>query len=387
MYCTNSCNPEGSTLGPNKNLFITFGSPRGKIFQVTSDGKASLYATLPASDYDLGLLNGTGLRLAFDKSGNLYTFFIQKNLLGKPTANFGLWKIPPGGGVCELQSGPCKKIWPAPGETLYPNLRFGDGIALDNYGYVYIADSQMGNIWKVDLKDQSATLWAGHDSNSPTDVLTGNPNNFILGFAPGIFGGRGLGVISLALSDDNKHLYATNYDYGRVIDIPINTDGTPGTAKILVDLSKTDMQLDALFLDKNTNSLYATRIKQNMIGLVSFLGNVSLLLTLFLLAILITRLILRMKFISILTTLFLILIGYSIIGALLGWQLLPTSLKDGHAILSANLQNPTDFNILIDDPMLGTTSSVVADGNNNFYINVYSSDTDSGARIIKATKQ
>ncbi len=359
-YCgSNPCAVEGSTKDALGNLYLAMASPKGKIFKVTPSGQVSVYATFPVSDPSPdSIFNSVNLRLTFDLEGNLYAPFIDlSNYATKETtAMNGVWKIPPGGGNCNLNSGPCKKIWPNGPTT--PVVRFLDGVAVDNKGSLYVADAQMGNIWKVNIVKKTGKLWAGVDANNGTANLGGSPVDIALGSPEG----RGLGVTGITLDTLGTALYAVNFDRGQALRIPIKADGSAGPQKILLDLSSQDRQMDAVFFDKITQNLYVT-IDQT--GFMAF--NQSLL--------------------------------ACIINGTIGTPACTLApFFDGHQVLSANLikfqlglENNVNLAVIIDDPRIGVTTGVNAAGPaiignllGSLYIDVYSSTDGTGPKVMKA---
>ena len=195
-FCPNiqgvrTCSPEGSVRGVDGSLYVAMALPKATIIRLKPNGNASVYATFPLNNADPTAVdfNGVTLRLATDNRGFLYAAYISvvATTTFVPSEYSGLWKIAPGGGPCDLASGPCTKIWPAPFQVVAPPFRFGNGLVLDlsadrtGKGSIYVADSTMGNIVKIDLKSGQAAVWAGVDAGSSPNYLGGNPGNFILG--------------------------------------------------------------------------------------------------------------------------------------------------------------------------------------------------------------
>ena len=330
-----TCAVEGSAVDSKGNLYLSMALPKGEIFKVTPAGTPSIYATFPlsnatnptATDFD-----GVNLRLAFDSQDVLYATYIDVNnpTAKVPTAYTGLWKIPQGGGNCSLTSGPCVKIWPQ--TTPSPLLRFPDGLVLDNFGNIYVADAQMGNIWKVNRFTGQGTLWAGVDANSNPNYLEGNPDNIVLGFSTNPAVNRGLGIVGLTIDNENANLYASTFDGGSVVQIPINFNGSAGKQKVLLNLLPQDYQLDAIYLDKATDILYTTHDNSQFNALIASIFS--------------------------------------------GGPIVPP--LDGHEIYAAfvGFGNPV-FQSIINDPTLGVTTGVVHNPNTldpfDLYVDVYGS--------------
>lgn len=358
QYCpvvggVNTCAVEGSAKDSKGNLYLAMALPKGIIFKVTPAAVASIYATFPisnATDPSATDFDAVNLRLAFDKHDVLYATYIDvDNPATKvPTAYTGVWHIPEGGGNCSLNSGPCVKIWPT--STTTPLLRFPDGLALDergnDKGSLYVADAQMGNIWKVDINTGNAVLWSGVDANSSPNYLEGNPFNIILGFSTNPSINRGLGIVSVALDKNANYLYAATFDGGKVVQIPINKDGTAGTQKVLLDVLPQDFQLDAIYFDDRKNTIYVTNDNDQFNALINFIFN--------------------------------------------GGPFFPP--LDGHQIYAADASNPSNiqFTSILNDPVLGVTTGVIngIDKKNSpvLYIDVFGSvEGATTPKIVTAT--
>jgi hypothetical protein len=347
---------EGSAKGPDGNLYLAMALPKGKIFKVTPNGTASIYASFPVSDPNTTAIDfdSVNLRLAFDDKGNMYAPFIDlTNTTTKtPSAYNGVWMIPPGGGTCSLTSGPCTKIWPQ-NENTTPAVQFLDGVALDGKGSLYVADAQMGNIWKINIAAKTGQLWAGTDAGNNPNYLAGNPADFALGSPIG----RGLGVTGLAMDTFATNLYAVTFDTGRTVRIPIKANGSAGTQQDILDLSSSDQELDAIFFDKVTQQLYVTRDETGFIGFVESLP--------------------------------------CALSPVPTCSLAPY--YDGHEILSTNvaalelgLTKSVTFNPIINNSLLGVTTGVVTapgllgDIDGVLYIDVFSDSDGTGAKILRA---
>jgi sugar lactone lactonase YvrE len=350
QYCpANNCAVEGSAKDSKGNLYLAMALPKGQIFKVTPEGTASVYATFPisnAQDPAAVDFDAVNLRLAFDKHDVMYATYIDvvDTVSKVPTAYTGVWKIPVGGGNCSLSSGPCVKIFPQNLTT--PLLRFPDGLDLDGKGNLYIADPQMGNIWKIDLDTGNGAVWAGVDAGSSPNYLKGNPFNIILGFSTNPLVNRGLGIVSLALDKKADNIYAATFDDGSVVRIPINNDGSAGAQQVLLDVSAQDKQLDAIYIDKKDNVVYVTNDNSQFNALINFIFN--------------------------------------------GGPFVPPI--DGHEIYAGKINkhdNSVVFSSIINDPIIGVTTGVIngidKKNDNTLYIDVFGSvEGATKPKIVKA---
>lgn len=142
---TTQCNPAGIAFGANGNLFISDGD---KVYTLIPDASSPPIGAVFAS----GVPGTNGL--AFDRAGNLWT--------GDGLNAQGIvWRIPPGGGpgveVFRVQpmansllvgrSAVPLPILPAG----TPQRLVANGVAFDNEGNMFVADTARGAIWKVEF--------------------------------------------------------------------------------------------------------------------------------------------------------------------------------------------------------------------------------------------
>ncbi len=360
-----TCYIEGSTRDNFGNIFVSAVQPKGEIFKITPDGHASLYAT-----FDLGPeaatpfaadSNSVSFRLATDDLGDVYvsfraldntTSFVEQT----PTDMNGIWLVHPGGGHCSLDAkNTCEKIWPAIGQQpTNPPLRWIDGIALDHRGSIYLADGQMGNIWKINLLTRKGALWAGVDAGSSPNYLAGSPFNIVLG-SP--ISGRGFGVLGLAYDYVENVLYGATFDTGSVVRIPVNNDGSAGKQSVLLNLSANNQNLDSIYVAQNTFNPFDRKIYVG-VDLVNFVP-------------------------------FAKYIGCALEGIAAFCPASPTTDSDGHEIWGASLNDPKGitFTLLINNPELDIAASVVNGvlDPNILYLDALGENEASGAKVLKAT--
>jgi sugar lactone lactonase YvrE len=167
-----ACNPSGITFDGNGDLYVadaaTIAGVSGTVWRVTphpvgcpsDDSTSPLCAgVLLAVAFASGVPGTNGL--AFDRNGNLYT--------GDGTTGQGrVWKIGPGGGVCESSFVGCVeafRIQPMrnaanvgrQNSTLQPVVApnpqplVANGLAFTPDGDLYVADTARGAIWKVEF--------------------------------------------------------------------------------------------------------------------------------------------------------------------------------------------------------------------------------------------
>ena len=154
-----ACNPSGITFDRHGNLYIADAASSGIVWTLTPN------ATTPptATSYATGVPGTNGL--AFDRWGNLWT--------GDGTTGQGrVWKIAPSGGACELTFIGCVEefriqpmansfnvgrqnstLQPAQTPVALPNPQplVANGLAFNQEGDLYIADTARGAIWKAEF--------------------------------------------------------------------------------------------------------------------------------------------------------------------------------------------------------------------------------------------
>jgi len=189
---------EGLTVGPDGNIYVpTFGfntagalSGNAVLFVISPDGDIVRQVTIANSSPHI-------LGLAFNP---LNDFLL--------VLDFGAGKVlrvDPMTGASSVFMTP-----PASGTGL-------NALTFDNAGNVYVSDSFNGVIWKTGPNGGAATAWS-------TGPLLG-PG---LGLTPP-FGANGV-----EFNKEGTILYVADTAYHQIIQIPVNPDGSAGTASILI---------------------------------------------------------------------------------------------------------------------------------------------------------
>lgn len=138
---TTQCSPSGLTFGATGALFIADGD---RIVSVTPNAASPALGSVYAS----GVPGTNGL--AFDRDGNLWT--------GDGTTGLGrVWRISPAGVVSEVLRippmlnalGVGRSALSVPTSNAQPLV--ANGIAFDNEGAMFVADTARGAIWRVDF--------------------------------------------------------------------------------------------------------------------------------------------------------------------------------------------------------------------------------------------
>jgi sugar lactone lactonase YvrE len=183
--------PEGLAVGSNGDLYV--GLLSGEIRKVTPDGEVSSLVTL---DPDQGFLLG----LAFNQQDLLYAALASAN--------------PDTHGIWEVQEDGTAQRFAALDEQGLPNA-----IVVDRSGNLLVSDSFLGRIWKI-TPDGEVSVWA------EDDLLLGTAEESPIGLAVGANG--------MAFGEDDA-LYVANSDFGRLVRVRVNPDGSAGSVKAVLE--------------------------------------------------------------------------------------------------------------------------------------------------------
>jgi sugar lactone lactonase YvrE len=190
--------PEDVYVDPFGNKFISL-AEKGEIRKIDAQGRQSTYATLPVGGPRATFCSGFyGISgpITFDPLGNLYVSLASCT----PEAR-GVWKVSPNRTVTQL--------------TRLPGDSFPNGI-LYRLGKLYIADSNLGLIWKMSALGGPASVWVEDElllRNVPGQGFTG---------ANGLqyFGGE---------------IYTAVTDKQTIVSIPLMPNGTAGEPQVYAE--------------------------------------------------------------------------------------------------------------------------------------------------------
>jgi hypothetical protein len=185
----------------------------GRIVEVGPNGKQTPEAvTLPGGAFGIGPIG-----IAYDSHHQLYAAL--PNAFGPPASGApGVLKISSNG----------KSYTAVPGSQ---GMVAADGMGLDSAsGFLYVTDIFGGALWRVAPGGGSAAMWTSHATN------------------PLLIGPDGVKVYGNAV-------YTS--DEGRILRIPINPDGTAGTATVWATPGGFT---DDMVLDDRTGDVYVTKL-------------------------------------------------------------------------------------------------------------------------------
>ena len=186
--------PEGLAVDKRGNIFLSL-APLGEIRKIGRDGSESTLATIPLPpDTFPGVLG-----LAVDGRGNV----IAAVSTADPAVT-GVYKIKRDGSFSRL-----------PGTEA---IGFPNGVALDRRGNIYVTDTAIGGVWRIPRRGGPAELWF----QSP--LLEGDGS-----------AGFGLFIGANGIAFRRNALVVGNSEGARLLHIPINRDGTAGTATVLAE--------------------------------------------------------------------------------------------------------------------------------------------------------
>jgi sugar lactone lactonase YvrE/plastocyanin len=226
--------PEGLAVGKDGTIYAGM-APTGEIKAFDPSGGSSTYARLPAPGA------GFMLGMEFDDARNLYVAMSSID-----PATHGIWRVPPGGGEGKLFA-----ALPVEG---FPNV-----MIVGASGELYVSDTIGGAIWKID-EPGNVSDWAADP------LMAGNLPPGPLGFP--------IGANGIVFDSGEENLYVTVTDKNRIVRIPVNADGSAGTAELFVEDANLLGGPDGLTIDRSGN-LYAALFGSDAVAKISPNGAIT----------------------------------------------------------------------------------------------------------------
>lgn len=225
--------PEGLILTPDGTAALVSLAPTGEIVKVSlADGKRSTFGKVPTPP----AMGGFVLGLAFDKAGELYVGVAS---FDATKYQAGVYKIPKTGGDGVLFSKD-------------PAITFANGLVFDKDDNLFVSDSPSGKIYKI-AKDGVAKVWASDP------VLVGGKGSGCDAQQPFSIGTNGLAIVG-------TDLFTVNTDKASLVKIPINADGTAGTATEVVKTDCTNLAgADGLYADVDGSLIVADNFTNQLV--------------------------------------------------------------------------------------------------------------------------
>jgi sugar lactone lactonase YvrE len=211
--------PEGVAIDNRGNIFVSLTAPVSEIRKIAPSGEQTTLV-------DLGLGGFGPLGLAVDARGNVYAAAASFD-----AATQGVYRVTPDGTATRL-----------PGTEA---IAFPNGIAFDQRGHLYVADST-GAVWRIP-RGGEAEVW----SDDPLLVGDGSAG-----------AGVPIGANGITFRTPNE-IVVGNTDLATLVSIPILPDGSAGDATVIVE-DPAIFGIDGLTVDSR-GTIYACVIAQSTI--------------------------------------------------------------------------------------------------------------------------
>ncbi len=226
--------PESIAIDQTGTTYLSFPFA-GEVAKFSPGGSLSTVATVP----------GIPLGVRLDAEGNVFIAVVGS----------GIWKVPASGGSAfQVASG--VGLWNA--------------MAFDHRGNLYVSDSAGGAIWRL-AKNGDFTMWSG------SSLLKGTTAPGPCGIVgPTVTAGLGpFGANGIAFNRHGDMLVA-NTDFGDVVRIPMNPDGSAGTASVFSGPDCNLWGADGVAMD-TTDNIYVAADAINQIVRVDPMGHIQVL--------------------------------------------------------------------------------------------------------------
>ncbi len=218
---------------------ITAWAPLAAPVTIGADGGVQSFGALaagaPQSSYTLGVIT--------DGAGNVY-YAVAAAAAPPNNPAPGIYKLPAGGGGTATAF--------SLGSAATPPMSFPNGLDFQGTD-LFVADSE-GVIYKIDAGGV-ASVWSQDPLLAPGMAACG-------GMVPLPIGANGI-------VHDANNVYVTNTNYGRLIKIPINANGSAGAAALIKEDCAALVGADGLVIDPNDGTFLVALNVQNKIVRIS----------------------------------------------------------------------------------------------------------------------
>lgn len=237
--------PEGLAIGTDHTI-VTDWSPVATLVSVDS-AQPIATAGAAANTFTLGIVQGPDGAWYFGVGAASAVGGAPADA-GPVTPSPGIYRVAPGGTTADLFS---------LGSAASPGMSFANGLAFAG-DTLFVTDSE-GAIYTIDSSGAAQT-WSTDPLLAPSQPACG-------GIVPLAVGVNGLVVTA-------TDVYVTNTNYGRLIDIPIASDGSAGTAKVIAEDCAKLAGADGLLQAPDGSFIVAVNA-QNRIARVTAAGAIS----------------------------------------------------------------------------------------------------------------
>jgi sugar lactone lactonase YvrE len=208
--------PESIQIDRHGNVYVSL-ALTGEIRQIAPDGTQSTLAFLPLHPEIQPCQNSVGAPslqgIALDHQGNVYA-----SVNSCDAADLGIWKVTPDGQQSLLAH--------LPGDLPPSGISWPNGIAY-RHGWLYVADSFLGLVWRVHADGKSpAEVWSN-------DELLHHP----AGPPSGLPGPNGLQIF-------HNEVYVSVSSRAHIVALRIKANGSAGPGRVHALLGVDDFAFD-----------------------------------------------------------------------------------------------------------------------------------------------
>src|SRR5262245_8448455 len=225
--------PEGMAIDRQGTVFLSM-APTGELRMLDVKGSQSTLARFRVGD-------GSLLGLTTDGDDNVYAVVASGN--APDTDTQGVWRVRPNG-TKDLVVG------------IGGGMGFPNDLAFDARGNLFVTDSGLGVIWRVE-PGQQAAVWL-------VDPLLAGFSEGAAPRCPNLAISSPIGVNGLAFTQSGN-LRVSVTEYGRLIRVPVLADGRAGTPEVVVEDCAMLAGADGITLDQAGNVYVAVNSRNQVV--------------------------------------------------------------------------------------------------------------------------